>query len=137
MRIVLIHDRNMGMRGALALILALGAATDGLASQRIMLGGPYGTEAGCEYHRTLDWNDNPDYFEIEEFALQTPEATCRFARFEKHTPEEIAGPVICIKAPQNDVPTRQYVSHARIRLHGEVYRVEFSDGTAWGPIKKC
>lgn len=142
MPVSLLHDHYMLHRAlprqslTIALLVAAGTS-HATASPRIMLGGPYGTDEGCSYARTLDWNDHPDYFQIEEFALQTPEATCNFGRFDKNTPDEVSGPVICLKAPQNDIPQQQYVTTAQIVRKDDAYWVKFGDGTGWGPIRKC
>ena len=107
------------------------------ASPLIPVDGVYGTEEGCYYHRTLDWNDAYDFFQITPEALLMPGAACNFGRFDKNTAEEISGPVICLKDPQNDIPQRQYVTHAGIFKRGAVYVVQFADGQVWGPLSKC
>ena len=127
--------RSARRLAAAAATLCLAGASQ--ASQTIPVEGTYGNAVGCEYFRTSDWPDSDAFFQIEPEALQTPSATCKFARFEKNTPDEIAGPVICTMDPQNDVPIRQYVTRARIVRSGQNYIVTFSDGTSWGPLAKC
>lgn len=133
------HGRNIATRhnGVLAVGILLGAPAIAMASQTIPVDGVYGTKEGCNYYRTLDWNDAYDFFQIEPEALQTAEETCRFSRFDRNTPEEISGPVICLKAPQNDVAQRQFVTHASIFKRGNAYIVQFANGRVWGPLAKC
>ena len=120
--------RPLYMAGILSMLpLASSAAT-------LPLDGSYGNRDGCAYAKSGEYTGSEDFLLLTADNVRSAVAFCEFKRIEKVEGDRTSVAMSC--ADEGEAGN-QDMRGAIVRTGIDSVRVDFEDGTEWGPMKRC
>jgi hypothetical protein len=97
--------------------------------------GEYGNKAGCLFAKTGESTGEEDFILLTPKEIRSAVSLCEIKSIDKTAGNKIGVTLSCAdEGEAGNIPLHADV----IRAGGKnIYRVDFSDGTSWGPFKKC
>lgn len=111
----------------IAMPLTAGAAT-------LPIDGSYGNKAGCRYATTGESDGSDDFFLLAPNAVTTATAHCEVRSVGNKTATTIDTVLSC-QAEGEESGTE--LTAQIVREGKDAYKINFKDGTLWGPLAKC
>jgi hypothetical protein len=96
--------------------------------------GSYGDKAGCRYAKIAEASCEENFILLTKNEIRSAVSLCEIKSVDKTVGDKIAVTLSCAdEGDAGNIPLKADV----IRTGKGSYRVDFSDGTSWGPFKKC
>ena len=124
------------MEAACRILIAtiLCAAPLAASAASLPIDGKYGNKAGCLYAKTGETTGEDDFILLTPEDIRSAVAFCEIKSIGKATGNKISTTLSC--ADEGEAGNMN-LSADVIRTSQDSYRVDFSDGTSWGPFKRC
>lgn len=122
--------------GALTVLILMGAAPLGVASERLPIDGTFGNAAGCKLASTGNYGEDDSARILTSENLETMVTSCAFDKISLAQGPRFRVSLTC--ASEGEGPEENYQDKAEISGDPvDGYAVHFADGTKWEPLKRC
>ena len=110
------------------------AAPFAASAASLPIDGKYGNKAGCLYAKTGETTGEDDFILLTPEDIRSAVAFCEIKSIGKVAGKKISTTLSC--ADEGEAGNTNFDADV-IRTGQDSYRVDFNDGTSWGPFKRC
>lgn len=114
------------------LLICAAPLSAGAAS--LAIDGQYGDKLGCQFGKTEESTGDSDFILLTRDAIRSSVAFCSIKSIDKTSGNTVSTTISC--ADEGEAGETTMTANV-IRTGHDSYRVDFSDGTSWGPFKRC